>query len=346
MDPIALCKSRPGAEIDIGCSDNSRVCEELFGPEWGQWNRSSSECGDSVPSVRCQKQAYLAKPIDCCNSTTGCIDKLSCDPSLYIGSTPCNDFTINTCNTSQSWANNRQFCNDTYGRIDASTRQQIFNGIFSAGIRQPGSRNVAQSDIYDMCRRNPSICEADLYRFCANYTLNDVSANRNVAELCGCYLTNADIYEYSAIGIGRECIPPCTNLDTVKLVDRPCMSGICVIDDVAINLNRARGGDIDITQTCGNCSGAATCRCDIYNVNIDITDAEFEDINLSQHCVGNARCIDGRTGLEIPCIDGTENVGQNELTTYQIISWISISALTILVVFFLFFLVLRVYMAQ
>lgn len=347
-----ICALKIGSKVDIGCTDNANVCEELYGYEFEpRIDFNNKTCPTGIGYYRCEKVSHRGRPEACClqPQSVRCDGINSCDPDLYTGSTPCSNFIIDMCGNSVKWNENRDFCRQAYLSTTDQTRSTVFFGIFDSGIRGAGIRDVAQSDLYAICHSMPHLCRSDLFGLCSRYTLTDVNANRNVAELCGCFLSSADIYEYSATGIARECIPPCTNMNAVKLATGPgaggivpCTSGICVIDDVAINIARSKGGNIDVSQTCVNCSGAATCRCDIYNVDIDITGAEFENINLSQECFGTANCYDKRTGLQIPCGQSTENTTDTtQRTTYEIISWISISVVTILVLFVFLFLFIR-----
>lgn len=184
--------------------------------------------------------------------------------------------------------------------------QEILIPGQNTNVNDPNLDN--QAGIWRYCSQNDSafggVCREGLISACQNYTKADTS-NRYVRQLCGCYLPDS---EYDP-NVGRICDSACVPEDTIKYFETDdslpsrCSSGVCVIDQVTLQLTGSNTGDINFYQACPSC-GPSSCRCVINDVNVLVSNSKVGSLNIQQNCSGGSVCYaqgEGNDKVEVDC---------------------------------------------
>lgn len=186
--------------------------------------------------------------------------------------------------------------------------QRLMNIVFAKytrlGFQLPSSigssgYNSFQRFLHNyVCCPYPIICQQGLQATCRSQTMDSISRNPQLLGWCGCYLPEEQYTEYiNTYGINKSCVPACNSTNAIKLVSSnniytPCTQGVCIIDDITINITNSSGGDISLNQLC-NCNN---CTCIVSGTDITAINSEFGDININNKC-GSFQCIDSNGNL-------------------------------------------------
>ena len=149
----------------------------------------------------------------------------------------------------------------------------------------------------------PIVIQQGLQATCSSQTMESISLNPALVDWCGCYLPEEEYAKYiDTYRINKSCVPACNSSSAIKLVSAnntyvPCTQGVCIIDDVTINIINSSGGDIGLNQVC-NCQD---CTCVVDNTSITVVNSEFGDININNKC-GTIQCTNAN-GQLVDCMD-------------------------------------------
>jgi hypothetical protein len=154
--------------------------------------------------------------------------------------------------------------------------------------------NAFQDFLYEyICCPFPTVCEDALKKACSSYTSNRLEFKPEAANWCGCFLQEGEYKRYvDSYQINKECTPLCNRQAAISLSNGEgdpikCKQGVCLIDDLTINLIKSQTGDINISQVCGGCqSEHAHCTCTIENSTIDVVNSILNGIDINQFCSG------------------------------------------------------------
>lgn len=174
------------------------------------------------------------------------------------------------------------------GDLPRTQRQMqiLFTKVYPAGIPPVGQEQPLQTTIFKVCQAEPRGCSLALLDMCRGQTRERVGANGNVARYCGCYMP-VSAYPYTdAYGVPRECDSVCLNSTSIPWTTR-CTTTVCLIDSVSIQLQSGTVGDISFQQLCSAC-GVGSCQCVIGNIDLTVSEAELENLDLKQNC-GNTQ---------------------------------------------------------
>lgn len=194
--------------------------------------------------------------------------------------------------------------------------QELMNVVFAKyttnGYRigsLPGSPtyNSFQEFLYTICCDYPGLCQNGLNNVCSDISMNRLSLNPEASAWCGCHLPLIEYSDYAnRFNIPPECSPICNRAGVLPIAKGDaepieCTQTICLIDDITINVvNSQIGGDIDITQICGNCSPEAPCSCFINNDSISINNSFISgNVSIQQSC-GSFQCTQNNPGIPGP----------------------------------------------
>jgi len=158
---------------------------------------------------------------------------------------------------------------------------------FSKGQIPTTSDIEFQYLLVDLCNNdtNGQYCRPYLLDHCLNYTRTDTE-NLIVKKICGCYLPESQ-YDNS---VGRACDFICSSYDTIRYYEEnsnyplTCISNVCVIDSVTIQVIDSSIGNITFNQLCPYCSGSANCKCIINDINIITQNSKLGSIDINQQC--------------------------------------------------------------
>jgi hypothetical protein len=193
------------------------------------------------------------------------------------------------------------------------------NSGFTLGVN-PGSKGYSkfQDVLFEICKKNPGICNNALTNAGSNLTLDRLTLNPVAAKFFGCYLPDSEYTKYTdRYGLSRECTPSCNKSDVIPLTDTSgvnkliCNNTACIIDDINIALlNSDIAGNVSFSQVCGTCAGDGinsfgNCTCIIENNTIAVANSKIGgNISLNQQC-GGTTCVnvDTNTGqkTQTPC---------------------------------------------
>lgn len=212
----------------------------------------------------------------------------------------------------------------------------LTSNILTDNVNDP-RYNSFQNDLLQLCTdpRLPGVCVPFIENYCKAYSRATISTSPILASFCGCYTTPDPDYSKYA---GPECDPLCHRVTTVQ---RPngvgsvlrCSDTVCVIDDVAINLEQSTvGGGVNISQICPGCQGNSLCVCIASSPNLSNLFAQAGIGNqFQQLCGTQSVCLqDTATGpVTIPCA----NIVPSVPPVKENISWVVIVIAVAVVVF-------------
>lgn len=156
----------------------------------------------------------------------------------------------------------------------------------------------------------PLLCQNILTKICSAFTVDNLTFNSGLADLCGCYLPNSQYEKYvNVYQVDKQCTPSCNRLNTVPIVsssNQPiiCTQNLCIIDNNTISLaNSIVNTSVNITQLCANC-GTGACVCSIENNTIQGVDSAIGSINITEQCAATeCTYVDPISGASttLPC---------------------------------------------
>ena len=133
----------------------------------------------------------------------------------------------------------------------------LFGQLDADGIT---NRNFV-SELKEICTTAPSLCATELYNICKNYKIEDMVANPNILEWCGCYLDPSEYNKhYGRYNISAECTPICNRDDVIpRITDNytkaTCTESKCIIDNTILNIiSSSIEGNISFNQVCHGCT--------------------------------------------------------------------------------------------
>ena len=246
----------------------------------------------------------------------------SCTGPGQAGISTCPDFMATYCSTDdvfgtylEKWAGDeissdcRKYVSlnagfpERYNEVtDAYVRRYLIDDATPVTFAQQGSLVYQPSieDVVEVLQDYTGAGDNVLNQFCAGYTREDLSANPNLAKLCGCFMSDEEYDKYTgSFGVEPICDPACVIQSTVKPRDPAslfdtlsCAQTICVIDDVTISvLGQTTTGDINFAQACTACSGNSGCTCSISDVSITAVESTIGNVNFDQNCGGPPTCF-------------------------------------------------------
>ena len=183
----------------------------------------------------------------------------------------CNDFMKGYCG--KNWDSLCDlYVNDLIEKRPEEARDfaQLVLKKYKKPAKSPGALSiddaVTHNKLADLCKKLPGLGNETLETYCSGLTRNDLTNNRGVRRLCGCYLPPKE-YPY-ARWFDFFCDPVCIVEDTVKKgysqadgtwSELLCQSTNCVIDDVSIKIIDSVVDTVELKQICPGCDGACTC---------------------------------------------------------------------------------------
>jgi hypothetical protein len=241
--------------------------------------------------------------------------------------------------------------------VDAFVRKYLITDNHPITYAQQGSGvyDPAIETVINVCQKYPGGCDAVLGQVCSGYTRADLASNPSLADLCGCFLADAQYNAYTgAFGVQKICDPACTLQSAVKpiiLASNPpaiqeCGQAICVIDNVKIELlQNSTAGNISFNQACASCTGGAGCTCDISNISVTSVESTLGNISLSQQCGGNVNCFKpDANGVpqSVPCStlepSGGTGSSTSKLSTSMLFIIIAIIVVVVIIIIVIIFL--------
>jgi hypothetical protein len=203
-------------------------------------------------------------------------------------------------------------------------------------VNSPGYSLFQEYLKRDVCCKYPIVCQQGLELSCSRLNIDEVSRDAELSDWCGCYMKPEEYSEYvNNFGINETCTPPCNRSSSIKKVNfdntyLPCTQGVCIIDDITINIANSSGGDINFDQFCTGCNGG-NCSCIISDSTIEVANSQFGEIEIENKC-GKVECTDDYGNIH-PC---------GEDTSYII--WRNIIYIAIAVIILVLFIVLCIYL--
>lgn len=156
----------------------------------------------------------------------------------------------------------------------------------TASVDSPDYNPISDT-LYAICKDYPFTCKDNLDSFCSNDNTFTLMNNPNRLRWCGCHMPDSGYGKYTDVyNIPKECSPVCKKDFVIPDVENTLLGSVlqcknkdlCIIDDV--NISFLRGGNLNISQVCGECVNGGSCQCAIEN------DAFISggDVNISQVC--------------------------------------------------------------
>lgn len=383
--------------VPAGAGEGCGVCSSCKGLEQGPGNGlcgyGTGSCSWAGARQRCQRVAFNGAPLACCRRSKNingtdlfCFDnddKLrTCNPQYRGFAQPScvpimQDYCSNNAETSypNKWVGTPttkdclrfvQENNDaiTFYKpvIDAMVRRYLItdNHPITSYQSSGNAHDPFIDTIVQVCRASPGACDDVLKIKCAGVQREDLANNVNLANLCGCFMPDAEYAKLSSFGIDRECDPVCAIGSAVPFLDpassepakfKKCTQSICVIDDVTINiLANSVTGDISFAQACGSCAGNAgtgSCRCYIQDVDLTAINSKIGDVTFSQQCGGAPLCyksapVEGAPPIQVDCNTGQEVASSTTTTTASRTNpitflWIALAVVGVLIILLFLF---------
>lgn len=387
---------------ELGNGAPCGVCSSCRGLEQGTGDGlcgfGSGSCSWGGSRFRCRRDAFNGDPLTCCRrsksiqgSTLFCFEDSTkaktCDPQFRGFDKPaCVPLMADFCSNDSEeqmtakWTGTAQnkdclrYVSENSGNlgfygdvIEAMvTRYLITENNPITSPQSDGANHDPFIDvIVQVCRENAGACDDVLTQKCTGVTREQLGANVNLANLCGCFLNDSEYTKFSSFGVDRVCDPLCVIGSSVKPLDtstfnpaqfQQCQDTICIIDDVTIQLlANSVSGDITFSQICGSCSdgsGNGSCRCYITDASVQAVNSLVGDVEFEQQCGGAPQCwestgvpgtpltqIDCETGQEIETSAGGGGIITNNSsigTTLWIVFGVLFVLLIILILFNVF----------
>lgn len=212
-------------------------------------------------------------------------------------------------------------------------------------VNSPGYSLFQQYLKNYVCCRYPIVCQQGLEASCRNLDIDTVSSDIELADWCGCYMANSQYEEYvDNFGVNKTCTPPCNRNSSIKQVNIdnsyiPCTQGVCIIDDVTINIANSSGGEINFEQFCTGCgqvegdglSSGGNCSCIINDATIEVANSRFGEISIQNKC-GTIQCSDQEGNVR--------DCQQESISTF----WWNVAYIIIAIIIVLLFIILCLYL--
>lgn len=340
----ALCKRAAFNGDPVQCCLNDNACSSDSNSCWSDGASQRKTCDPSVRNVTsstCQDNlltycsgADLTDPNDSSwinrwIDPTGKPLPRGCYYALQrnIYSTqqsPCNipPLPITTCTAAQgpfsasglAWA--QQLLQRTLVKYS-------INGFTIGSLPGTSGYSPFQDFLYNnVCCPYPVLCQEGLNSVCARYTTQRLALNPTAITWCGCHLPAGEYSKYvNNYQINKECTPMCNKAGVIPLTDAnnipiACNQGICLIDNVTINLLQSSvTGGINISQVCANCQSSGSCSCIIENSSFTAANSSLgTNIDLSQTCTSS---ICTRTGTDADGKPASVNVPCDASSDYN-----------------------------
>ena len=203
-----------------------------------------------------------------------------------------------------------------------------------------------QDQLLNLClnKQVPGICDGGLKKFCATQTRDNASADVEIMNFCGCYVSPDPTYVPYTLGnsdcsIGNtpfcqmctvqseDCIPQpscdpyCNRSSTIQKSYAKagdilgCPRGVCVIDIISVNLeNSTLPNGVNFNTSCSGCQGGTGgCYCIIGSINVSDTLSTIGvGTNFNELCGPNSICVTinpDNTKTVQPCPDISPSLG-------------------------------------
>lgn len=123
-----------------------------------------------------------------------------------------------------------------------------------------------KNTMFELCSKFPFLCVNALTKVCSSVTASDldsIGGNPEAQKWCGCYMEDSQ-YDSQSVGglVQKQCTTFCNNNKTIPLINAQtyekvnCLENLCVINDVTINLYKARGQDMNFSEICPGCGNS------------------------------------------------------------------------------------------
>lgn len=205
-----------------------------------------------------------------------------------------------------------------------------------APINSPGYSLFQEYLKKNICCKYPIVCQQGLELACSNLDINTVSQDAELSDWCGCYMRPEEYENYvNNFGINESCTPPCNRSTSIKKVNADntyvqCTQGVCIIDDVTINIANSSGGDVNFDQFCTGCDNGG-CSCIVNDSTVELANSQFGQVSIENKC-GKIECTDEYGNIH-PCVEDT-------ISTF----WWNVIYIVIAIIIVLLFIVLCVYL--
>lgn len=208
--------------------------------------------------------------------------------------------------------------------------------------------NPFQENLLAMCSDPllPGGCNLFLSNYCPKYTRDEISRNRALASVCGCYAPPA----YPTSTVPSQCDSLC-HLVGVSQQSQPCTgiiptcsNTVCVIDNVNINLvNNNTSSNTAFQQICPACNPSNPCTCIIGGIDVkDTLERSGVGVNYTQYCGTNAQCFEKDAVGNLTQVQCPTTIDfEGEPSTFNVIPWLVIGIIAI-VIFFIIVIVIAV----
>lgn len=373
----------------VGNGAGCGVCSACKGLEQGPGNGlcgyGSGSCSWGGARYRCRRDAFNGDPLRCCRNSKSiqgaalyCFESSSkaktCNP-IYrgFGQPSCVPLMADYCSNDSEeamtakWVGTAQtkdclrYVSENAGNlgfygdvIESMVTRYLLTE--NKPITSPTSDGALHDPFIDtivqVCRENAGACDDVLLQKCAGVTREQLGQNVNLANLCGCFLDDAEYTKFSSFGVDRVCDPLCVIGSSVKPLNTEtfnpaeflaCQDSICIIDDITIQvLANSVTGDITFSQVCGSCSGGqstGSCRCYVTDVTVQAINSLVGDVAYEQQCGGAPQCwestgVPGTPLTQVDCATG-EATDQSSQSTGNIgiTLWIVLGVLFVLLLF-------------
>jgi hypothetical protein len=207
----------------------------------------------------------------------------------------------------EKWMSNNGDCykalNANY-LADKSTTgyaSQLLGGLMNQYFNTPGitpsvpggtGYNSFQDRLAELARTYPSAAQNYLSNnLCSAYSRSDLEGASNGGRLifCGCHLPAQQYATIPNLGVSSiACDPLCSNTQAIPTVTaagvtEKCQQGVCIIDNVTINLINSSTEAISFNQICDGCSSGG-CNCSIVNINVQANNSKLGEVGFNQNC--------------------------------------------------------------
>jgi hypothetical protein len=227
------------------------------------------------------------------------------------------------------------------------------NGFVIGSIPGTQGYSVFQNFLFDtICSQNPEVCASALQVICSQYTADRLTFNPELSFFCGCYLPNAEYDTYAELySINKECTPMCNRNNVIPLVDGAgnvlsCQQGVCLIDNITINLIDSQvGNGVSFGNFCNSCTPTSQCNCTISGTTIDVVNTTIGGSVVLNNGCSQTLCIENTPNgpASVPCSQSgtnpTKNVNDQLASDYlfQSKTWFWIIMMIIVIFFVLIF---------
>jgi hypothetical protein len=180
----------------------------------------------------------------------------------------------------------------------AALVQSAVNDFYVTNAHLPTDNHPFVSKAIDLCAQYPGTCDPILSTVCQNYTVSDLDPSThistwdptgmNLLKTCGCFLPEAQYYTQGNMTV--PCSTICNFPGTVPQGNpatgkaNTCTGGVCVIDDVSLNLVNSYSGALNFNQICNACPPGEQCSCYLSNITLNSQDSTYGAESISSNC--------------------------------------------------------------